>query len=70
MKPEEKISTGLNDRPRNETIGQSGEGLPDDTSRPVEVDESQVAVLRRKLGAPPEAETLRDAVDLPRKGPA
>ncbi|TIN43071.1 MAG: hypothetical protein E5Y10_05390 [Mesorhizobium sp.] len=32
----QKITTGTNDRPRNETIGQSGEGLPGST--PLEVD--------------------------------
>jgi len=33
-----KLTTGLNDRPRDAPIGQTGEGLPDDTSRPVEID--------------------------------
>jgi RecJ-like exonuclease len=46
QKPE--ITTGTNDRPRNETIGQSGEGLPG--SKPLEVDEA-AARLRGKLQA-------------------
>ncbi|HEV7253280.1 MAG TPA: hypothetical protein VGN97_09275 [Mesorhizobium sp.] len=45
----QKITTGPNDRPRNETIAQTGAGIPDDTSRPVEVDEAEVARVRAKL---------------------
>ena len=30
-------STGTNSRPRNETISQTGPGLPDETSSPVEI---------------------------------
>ncbi|RWC47200.1 hypothetical protein [Mesorhizobium sp.] len=48
QKPE--ITTGTNDRPRNETIGQSGEGLPGSTS--LEVDET-AARLRGKLRGKP-----------------
>lgn len=40
MAQKSKITTGTNDRPRNETIGQSGEGLPDDSSTSLEVDET------------------------------
>ena len=42
MAQEPKITTGANDRPRNETIGQTGGGAPDDSSRPVEVDDAQI----------------------------
>lgn len=56
MAQKPKITTGTNDRPRNETIGQSGEGLPDDSSTPLEVDEAMVARLRDKLlGKPAQA---------------
>lgn len=34
-------SNGPNSRPRNDTIGQSGAGIPDDSSRPVEIDEAE-----------------------------
>ncbi|TIR35249.1 MAG: hypothetical protein E5X07_15085 [Mesorhizobium sp.] len=47
----QKITTGTNDRPRNEIIGQSGEGLPGST--PLEVDET-AARLRGKLQGKPE----------------
>jgi hypothetical protein len=46
------ITTGTNDRPRNETVGQSGEGLPGST--PLEVDEAAVARLGNQLQGKPE----------------
>ncbi|RWK86063.1 MAG: hypothetical protein EOR45_30235, partial [Mesorhizobium sp.] len=54
MAQKSKITTGTNDRPRNETIGQSGEGLPDDSSTSLEVDEAVVARLRKQLQGKPE----------------
>ncbi|RWP65277.1 hypothetical protein [Mesorhizobium sp.] len=53
MAQKAKITTGTNDRPRNETIGQSGEGLPDDSSTPLEVDEAAVARGREQLQGEP-----------------
>lgn len=44
-----KISTGANDRPRDETIAQSGEGLPDDSGKPIEVDDDEVERVKAKL---------------------
>ncbi|WP_062227587.1 hypothetical protein [Aureimonas frigidaquae] len=44
-----KFTDGSNDRPKNAPIGQTGEGLPDDSSTPVQVDESEVERVRRKL---------------------
>jgi len=44
-----KISTGPNARPRDATVSQTGEGLPDDSSRPVEVDDAEVERVRQKL---------------------
>ncbi|WP_312795601.1 hypothetical protein [Tianweitania sp.] len=46
----EKITTGTNDRPKNETIGQSGSGLPDDSGSIIEVSDDQVEAVRAKLG--------------------
>ncbi|WP_132254731.1 hypothetical protein [Methylobacterium segetis] len=34
-------STGPNSRPRDDTIAQTGEGIPDDSGRPVQVDEEE-----------------------------
>jgi hypothetical protein len=44
-----KITTGANDRPRNETIGQTGDGFPDDSGQPLEVDPAEVERVRQKL---------------------
>jgi hypothetical protein len=49
MRQSDKITTGANDRPRNETISSTGGGLPDDSSRPVEVDEATVERMRADL---------------------
>jgi hypothetical protein len=49
MDKKPKITTGANDRPRDETISQTGAGLPDDTSRPVEVDDATVERVRQQL---------------------
>ncbi|WP_062016094.1 hypothetical protein [Aureimonas sp. AU4] len=58
----EKITDGLNDRPRNASIGQTAGGLPDDSSRPIEVDEAEVARVRDKLiGETKEAEAEVEA---------
>ncbi|RWQ46784.1 hypothetical protein [Mesorhizobium sp.] len=46
----QKLTTGTNDRPRNETIGQSGE--PDDSSTPLEVDETAARVEKQLQGEP------------------
>jgi hypothetical protein len=44
-----KITTGLNDRPVDATIAQSGPGLPDDSGIPVEATEEEVLRIRAKL---------------------
>ena len=44
-----KITDGLNDRPRDVTIGQSGPGLPDDSSQPIEVTEEEAERIRAKF---------------------
>jgi hypothetical protein len=44
-----KSTTGANDRPKSASIGQTAEGIPDDSGRPVEVDEDEVAGIREKL---------------------
>lgn len=48
----EKRSTGPNARPKNETIAQTGEGLPDDTGRlPPGTMEADEEAARRSLDA-------------------
>lgn len=51
------ISDGVNARPRNENIGQSAGGLPNDSSAPIEIDEAEAARIKDKLlGEAPEEE--------------
>lgn len=44
-----KITTGANDRPRDETIAQTGPGLPDDSGQPIEADEADIEKVRERL---------------------
>ncbi|TIL40910.1 hypothetical protein [Mesorhizobium sp.] len=65
----QKITTGPNDRPRNETIGQSGEGLPDDSSTPLEVDEAAPRLGKQLQGKPGQfGEANPDAAGIPGAG--
>lgn len=57
----QKITTDTNDRPRNETIGQSGE--PDDSSTPLAVDEA-AARLRGKPAQLAEDQANADAANI------
>lgn len=45
----EKITTGANDRPKHETIAQTGDGLPDDSGQVIEVDKAGIAKVRGQL---------------------
>lgn len=56
MDDKPKISTGPNERPRNETIAGTGPGIPDEALAPGEElpempDEEEVARVAKKLGA-------------------
>lgn len=42
-------STGTNARPRDTTIGQTGEGIPDDSGRPVQGDEAEAKRIEEKI---------------------
>lgn len=44
-----KISKGTNDRPRDASIAQTGPGIPDDSSRPVDVADKEIDSVRKKL---------------------
>lgn len=39
--PEKPDSTGPNARPRDTTIAQTGEGIPDDSGKPIQVTEAE-----------------------------
>lgn len=52
-----KITDGANDRPRDASIGQSAVGLPDDSGRPVMVDEAEAKRMEASLQVEGEDET-------------
>jgi len=59
----EKISTGPNDRPLNESIAGTGPGIPDEALAPGEElpqppSEEEERRIREKLGAQAEVDTL------------
>ncbi|MGX7871556.1 hypothetical protein ACVDG5_000270 [Mesorhizobium sp. ORM6] len=63
MAKNRKITTGANDRPRDAPIGQTAEGLPDDSSRPVQTDEDQIERIRKALAR---SRKRRAKIGLPR----
>lgn len=63
-----KITTGS-----NETIAQTGDGIPDDSSAPVEVDDGEVERVRQKLEGNAREKLMdevREEIELPQKGSA
>ncbi|ACS59975.1 MULTISPECIES: hypothetical protein [Rhizobium] len=44
-----KTTNGLNDRPKDSTIAQSGPGLPDDSGQPIEATNQEVERVRAKF---------------------
>jgi hypothetical protein len=46
---DEVDSTGTNARPRHDTISQTGGGIPDDTTQPVELDPEEEARLAEAI---------------------
>lgn len=59
----EKISTGPNDRPLNETIAGTGPGIPDEALLPGQdlpqpPDEEEERRIRERLGVKEEVDTL------------
>ena len=57
MDEKEKISTGPNESPRNETIAGTGPGIPDEAATPGKESpalpsDEEIARIGKKLGAP------------------
>ena len=57
MEPREKISTGPNEAPVNETIAGTGPGIPDEAATPGREaiplpSDEEIERIARKLGAP------------------
>lgn len=55
-----KLTDGLNDRPKDAPVGQTAEGLPDDTSTPVDVDDKTIDAVRKKLTNDPREDLLKE----------
>jgi len=68
-----KITDGLNDRPKDSTIAQSGPGLPDDSSQPIEATEEEAVRIRAKFEDDARAKVKREIdeqVEKPQRGSA
>ena len=71
MDRQAKISTAMNDRPRDETIAESGPGIPDDSGRMVEVTDEEAQRIKSSLSRD-RLDDLKDELDeqtdLPQRG--
>ena len=68
-----KITDGLNDQPKDASIAQSGPGLPDDSSQPVEATDEEVERVRAKLednGREKVKREIDEQVEKPQRGSA
>ncbi|MGV2103968.1 hypothetical protein [Rhizobium sp. 21-4511-3d] len=68
-----KITDSLNDRPKDSTIAQSGPGLPDDSSQPIEATEEEADRIRAKFEDDARAKVKREIdeqVEKPQRGSA
>jgi hypothetical protein len=62
-----KIADGLNNAPKDSTIAQSGPGLPDDSSQPIEATEEEALRIPSKLEGTDQADRKDEADDLTRQ---
>ena len=75
-----KLTQGANDRPKDATIAHTGAGVPDDTGKPLEIDDDEAARIEqniRDFGEPDPGEAERKLkrevqqdIELPLKGSA
>lgn len=49
LSKEPPVSNGQSGRPRDETIAQTGRGLPNDTGEPVQVEEDEAKRIEEKI---------------------
>lgn len=74
MTKDQMITGGMNDRPRQDTIAQSGAGIPDDSSRPIETDDATIGRVREDLSVGSARERLKEEVqeeiEKPQRGTA
>ncbi len=64
-----KMTDGLNDRPKEATIAQSGPGIPDESSQPIEATERVRAKLQDD-GREMVKKEIDGQVEEPQRGPA
>ncbi|MFB2567446.1 hypothetical protein [Rhizobium sp. IMFF44] len=55
-----KLSTGLNDRPKDASIGQTAGGFPDDSGKPVDVGDEEIETTRKKIADDPREKLLKE----------
>ena len=75
-----KLTKGANDRPKDATIAHTGAGVPDDTGKPLDIDDDEAARIEqniRDFGEPDPGEAERKLkrevqqdIELPLKGSA
>ena len=75
-----KLTQGANDRPKDATIAHTGAGVPDDTGKPLDIDDDEAARIEqniRDFGEPDPGEAERKLkrevqqdIELPLKGSA
>ena len=57
---DKKLTQGLNDRPKDTSIGQTAEGFPDDSGRPVDIDDAKIEATKKKLSDDPRGKLLKE----------
>ncbi len=74
MDDDKKITDGLNDRPRNDTIAQTGGGIPDDSGKLLSADDAEVERARQNLSEGNNRQQLkeevREQIEKPQRGSA
>lgn len=60
----QKLTNGLNDSPKNSSIGQTARGFPDNSGQPVQVGEKTVEATREKLSEIPREKLLKEVKQL------
>ncbi|MFN7027491.1 MAG: hypothetical protein ACK4QP_23785 [Pseudorhizobium sp.] len=74
MGNDNKITDGLNDRPRDETIAQTGGGIPDDSGKPLDADDAEVERVRQTIcggnNRQQLKEEVREQIEKPQRGSA
>lgn len=73
MDDDKKITTGMNDRPRNDTIAQTGAGIPDDSGGTVGLDDAEADSSGREASDAPREQLEREVkeeIEKPQRGSA